>query len=294
MSEGNELFTVRQSPTSNLGAFANRDLPRLTVILIEEPIIYGDQIRKALEFHKNGTHSSQVDDEMFLALECGVDDATRERVWSMHDQFIPTYSDASQGEKRLFGVIKSNAFTNGMTASGTSKPPQGLYQLAARLNHSCSPNVGFDFVQGNKIRMFTTRLIRKGEELYDTYSDIVYHPKEARHILLQEKFLFDCQCSACSPGDNNQLQKSNERRKRLQELTKLIGERQLGNESTSVEASDLNMLMECIALLTTESIDQNSYSLYKLAYKVAVRLEDAERIEALKELVLPFEKLLAG
>ena len=287
MAEKN-LFSVKSSPTCDLGCIANCFIPRHTVVLIEMPILFGEGIRKSFAYHRDGTHACQMDDDMFLALECGLDDETRDTLWELHDQFIPTYKIQ---EKRVYGIIKSNAFTNSAMVPYETVP-QGLYPIGSRMNHSCSPNVGYDFVDGWNIRMYTVRDVQKGEELQITYTDLVYHPRDMRQAFMRERFLFDCNCPACCPKDAGQIRISDERRARLQELALQIAARRLGDETTSVQSCDLDMLMECMELLVAEGIDHSSLPLYKLAYNLAVRLEDWQRIEQLKEQSQALEQLV--
>ena len=76
--------------------------------------------------------------------------------------------------------------------------------MAARLNHSCCPNVGYDFDDDWTVRMYTTRDVQAGEELLDCYSDVVYHPDVAvRRAVLQKRFGFCCTCHVCSEQNSH-------------------------------------------------------------------------------------------
>jgi hypothetical protein len=266
-----DMFTVK--PTLHgLGAFADRFLPRLTLILVEDPILRGEEISHAKMLHNNGSHKRWEDDDNYLREVIQLNDEKRQRLWSMHDQFIHLYNSPHEKEKRLFGIIESNAFFS------TDENKLGLYPIAARLNHSCSPNVGYGF-DGFTLRMFTIRDVQAGEELTDCYSDVVYHSsREFRRDYMEEKFNFRCQCLAtCCNNNFDFIKESDERRARLKFLTIMLGERS-GHIRKSPVHSDLDMLVESIHLLEIEGIDHNMATLYHFAYDIARKLNAVEVI----------------
>ena len=108
---------MKKTLGSGLGAYATRFLPRFTLLFIEEPILRGDELVNAKSFHQNGTHSCQHDDAYYLQDVVGLDGTSRRRLWKMHDKYVKTYINTSTDidhslseEKRLIGVIESNAF----------------------------------------------------------------------------------------------------------------------------------------------------------------------------------------
>lgn len=224
--ETHELFAIRHhySVDKDLGfaAFATQDIPRHTLILTEEPLISGDQVKNALALYEDNKSTSQDDDIMYLTNECNLDANQMQRIWQMHDQYVHTYDTP---EKRLWGIIYSNAFY-----STDKQFAPGLYPTAARLNHSCSPNVGYEF-NGWSIRVYTTRFVPSGEELCDCYSDVVYYQaQQVRKVFFKIKFGFNCQCVLCRVDDCDTLMigrviESNNQRKRLKELAIILSER---------------------------------------------------------------------
>ena len=211
-----DLFVIRQSSVG-FGAFALRDIPCHTLILTEEPILTDEQVTNATKMHEDGTHQCQADDIKYLTESCELSSEKMGRLWQMHDQYIDR--DA-QGEKRLWGIIKSNAFY-----STDKQFAPGVYPTAARLNHSCSPNVGYDF-SGWTMRMYTSRDIKAGEELTDCYSDVVYHNASTeRGIFLKMRYGFDCACKACNIDADELNKNSDERRERLKEIAIVLSEK---------------------------------------------------------------------
>jgi hypothetical protein len=234
-------------------------------------------------------------------------------------------------QKRIRGINYSNAFFNVESTSSapitTANQPTAmtnasfrptLHFLAAKLNHSCKPNVGYDFNQNNQ-RMFTTRDIKRGEELCDCYSDVVYHePSWVRRIFLKEKYSFDCRCVACTMSTAQQ-EESDERRMHLKEIAKLLSARvgasflfnqqfdrevqcfanddgedessedeyQHGNRTANVPnasklrptADDLYNLLEYIDILNKEGINHDIVECMELAFDLAVFLNDKDTLQ---------------
>jgi hypothetical protein len=276
-----DFFTVKKTLGSGLGAYATRLLPRFTLVLVEEPILCGVELINAKSFHQNGTHACQHDDENYLRDVVGLDDSSRRRLWKMHDQYVNTYIHSSTDidhsrveEKRLLGIIESNAYCS------TDENALGLYPIAGRMNHSCSPNMGYGF-DGWTIRMYTTRDIQPGEELTGCYSDVVYHgSREFRQAFLQGKFHFRCQCRAICYSSNLDIVKvSDERRTRLEFLTMLLGSRS-GRIREEPTRFDLDIILECINILVIEGIDHNMVAMYQFAYEAAHKLN---AIDVIKE-----------
>ena len=70
--------------------------------------------------------------------------------------------------------------------------------IGARFNHSCNPNINFEFNKENGLIIFkTNKKIRKGEELYNTYINGNLSLKERREYL-KEHYDFFCQCALCT------------------------------------------------------------------------------------------------
>ena len=71
--------------------------------------------------------------------------------------------EEEKGEKTLVGVFQTNAMARG------SENSVGLILLeASRFNHSCLPNLDHFWADPYQ-RVFATRDIKKGEEVFVTY-----------------------------------------------------------------------------------------------------------------------------
>lgn len=69
----------------------------------------------------------------------------------------------------------------------------------AIFNHSCVPNVIF-FAKDNKMYFVTTRDIKKGEEICDSYIDLALNKSERQNRLLNQ-YGFLCQCQRCKSNN---------------------------------------------------------------------------------------------
>ena len=171
------------------GCVALRSIPRHTLIHVETAVLRGNQCTVALERHRNGQHKSKEDDVAYLREECRLSEEEIDGLWALHDQYQGRYKNIpeTRNSKRLFGIIYSNAFQNEENGHAYR-----VYRNAARFNHSCSPNVGYDF-DGWTIRMYTTQDVQAGETLCTCYSDVVYHfGREKRQAYLKGALNFDC------------------------------------------------------------------------------------------------------
>ena len=196
VSSKNQYFSISWfSDWEGYGCVASRDIEKHTLIHIEAPFLKGDQIDQALDRHINGTHSSQLEDKDYLRKHCGKSEEEIDRLWQLHDQYMHRYKDNNQ--KRLWGLISSNSFSN-----HEKNYQKRLYLTTSRFNHSCSPNLGYDFDDW-KIRLYTLREIKAGEVLCLSYSDVIYFfPREKRQMYLLGALGFKCACASCNVIDS--------------------------------------------------------------------------------------------
>ena len=213
-TETTEYFQVKWfSDWEGYGCVASRDIERYTLIHIETPFIKGDQISNALKLHNNGQLTSQLDDTEYLKQMCGKSDEEIECFWQLHDQYEHKYKE-QPSTKRLWGIISSNSFEN-----HEKNFQKRLYMATSRFNHSCSPNVAYEFF-GWTIRLYAMREIKAGDTLCISYSDVMYHfPSEKRQKYLLGAFNFDCACNACDSSiDPAMRMKSDDNRERLKKI----------------------------------------------------------------------------
>jgi len=66
----------------------------------------------------------------------------------------------------------------------------------ALINHSCDSNY-MRVVKGRRALAFATRLIKKGDQLYDSYSPTFFMVPRAQRTEVTERYNFNCGCEAC-------------------------------------------------------------------------------------------------
>ncbi|KAK1676546.1 hypothetical protein BDP55DRAFT_767762 [Colletotrichum godetiae] len=167
----NEFFEIRRSPTAGWGAFAAKRLRQGDQILVEKALyhaIYMDVTRSA---------RSLPEKERLIA----------------NDMFG---HDGREGETHEEAVWNTNAFAAYVPViSGTKRNLPGLFAIAGRFNHSCSPKVDYKFRASHEALVFTVRdwVIEEGEELTISYGQ---DPS-----VLYYKYGFICECGHCSKFD---------------------------------------------------------------------------------------------
>jgi len=294
---GNETKADKNNPVVHtyFGCIALRDIPEFTLIHAEDPILQGEQIWTAMERDSQGIDTCRRNDDEYLRDHCKMTEAQRQRLWSLHDQ-----RNNDNGDKRLMGIVYSNAFCN-----SDRNEPTLFAGPATRLNHSCSPNVGFAF-DGPTIRLFTTRRVLPGEELFYCYNDVVYHHSaRVRRAFLKHTYGFDCTCAACNAAAF--ADKSDRRRRTIACLSRYLSihagasflyiegfedtirsvrEEDEGLESfsdtaifpspsgggTSADTSLWQTWIEYLALLCSERLDHDLLQCHDFGYDWAVEL----------------------
>ena len=72
----------------------------------------------------------------------------------------------------------------------------GSYLFSSMLNHSCDPNVKRLFVS-NKNVLYVCKPIKKGSEIFKSYSEFSTSTKAERKPILEWKLERSCTCTAC-------------------------------------------------------------------------------------------------
>lgn len=98
---------------------------------------------------------------------------------------------------------------------------KGVYEVASRLNHSCSPNCDtvYSDRESDVLSVYTIENVKKGEELTINYYPRLIEPHDAAVDRLLESRDFLCVCSFCTlpPPERRQLTTIRERIRRLSE-----------------------------------------------------------------------------
>jgi hypothetical protein len=113
--------------------------------------------------------------------------------------------------KTAGGIVRTNSYGfksdlteagvrgAGFTPGGGNTPvamDAGLYQIACRANHSCSPNVRKEFLEGGRMRVYATKPIGEGAEILCCYGGS-HLPVAQRRDYLKSRYAFWCKCDRC-------------------------------------------------------------------------------------------------
>eukprot|EP00808_Paulinella_micropora_P028810 g3763.t1 len=210
----------------------------------------------------------------------GLPDAARRIVYALYDCAQPPSKDKPAGppeekgmteeKERLLGIAR-NAFPLGYEAQ-----IYGLFPVAARLNHSCRPNVhhSFDEVK-DRLVVYAVTQIKKDQELFTSYYDLCL-PRAARQKYLSDVYTFVCKCPACSLK-GAELEASDKRRGSIKTLDEdVLTNFQLGKYKQGIMKVELKL-----KALQAENIEDTAY-VAKTSYDalqgalIAKKLKDAK------------------
>ena len=108
---------------------------------------------------------------------------------------------------QLCAAVRYNALGAGHDASQDQRAVQGLYAIAAQLNHSCTPNAVF-YLDPNApcgteaalchapLVVRAVRDLEEGTEVTLAYTELL-QPRAGRQRWLKDHYGFDCRCARC-------------------------------------------------------------------------------------------------
>lgn len=117
--------------------------------------------------------------------------------------------------KRIISVLNTNAFASVSVSENSQynsdinnnkiNDPiasnfinlRGLYPLAAVFNHNCVPNIRYTYDKSNIMTVRATRFIKKDEELFNSYSKLLWGTPY-RQLFLNHTKNFKCSCNRCT------------------------------------------------------------------------------------------------
>ncbi|KAK3690208.1 hypothetical protein B0T22DRAFT_380016 [Podospora appendiculata] len=171
------------------------------------------------------TPAVMVDDRAFkglrrddLALLLGqailaLPDAHRSRFLNLSIAHDEAASEGGKtGMELIYNIFTNNAFKTtvtlrkideqggGAAASSSEADFQSTFTEVSRLNHDCSPNLGYYFDSATlSHKVYAARDIMPGEELTVSYVDVL-QPRATRARLLNTTWHFPCACARCGHG----------------------------------------------------------------------------------------------
>lgn len=272
---------IKESPTGGLGMFALRDMKYGELLFAERPLLVCPG--NASTHSKSGTGwMDQYTREDLVKILCF--EWEQQLEWAvnhMQPERKEAYmalanSHTEDGSGPLLGIQRTNGFgldlnklvgneskrlaelmciLSGMGSSeGQQAAPNshdlGMYSVIAkdgsRINHSCSPNVSYEFSLASfSIQFHAMRDLKAGEEIFYSYTDR-YLPTAQRRKQL-EPYGFTCACTACSratPESDKVRASSSDKLKVLEKLYHMASKKDLHEGSQSVRESLLPNLLE--------------------------------------------------
>ncbi|KAK0648101.1 hypothetical protein B0T16DRAFT_325814 [Cercophora newfieldiana] len=176
-------------------------------------------------------------------------------------------ADEGQGQLDLvWKIFSTNAFRTPVVGIGAGVEGgekiegwekemdfQSTFVEVSRLNHACSPNLGYYFDSATlSHRVYAVKDILPGEELTISYVDVL-QPSTTRNSLLSKTWSFTCTCPRCML-EPHLLEESNSRSQSILSLR-----RELDDYSTSASPQKAELL---ITLYELEGLQVRIYEAY--------------------------------
>lgn len=185
-----EVVETRDDPdVGGKGLFSTVELKKGQVVFVEMPLLTCE-----IESDSMWTTFTSLNDEQKAVLETlqGFDSdlSKDESLWCILLARANKRIDLAKPFKSFLAKMKRNA--HGMPSEGR----WGLYPKAAKVNHSCEPNVTYRNLEGLLV-YFATRDISRGEKLTMSYIDQLYTSAAFRNKRLLHTKCFTCNCTRC-------------------------------------------------------------------------------------------------
>lgn len=188
---------VRRTEHKGLGLFAKEDIPKGARVLAERPLLSIDP-------------NLEVDGQNVLARFRALPAEKQREYLSLYSPVV-----SSDDATHIWSIFATNAF--GLERSDGSVAP-AICSKAARLNHSCVPNVFCAY--NEELDLHTVHAVRDiaaEEELLVSYIPGSYLVRQQRQEELLDRYRFMCVCPSCEvpqEGDDH----SEHRHLRMQQL----------------------------------------------------------------------------
>ncbi|KAI8974886.1 SET domain-containing protein [Trametes punicea] len=194
-------YTVAASlSTGGVGLFATRGILKGSVVLSEAPIF------------TQPPPPARTNSTIMSALSQCTRDEQRQ-----YFNLANAYKAAREGKRALLpalGIFETNALPCGKARGGRRA---GIFLVAARLNHSCHPNIARSWDEDAQRMTFRAlRDVAEGEELCMNYVDVL-GTRAQRMEELRNAFGFECVCEACALK-GEELAESDRRRAAIRRL----------------------------------------------------------------------------
>ncbi|PSN68205.1 SET domain-containing protein [Corynespora cassiicola Philippines] len=218
--DARHLIEVRDTPDAGLGVFALGRIPRGTRILCEPLLLAlngGEDPREILNVFSK---LCSADKARYMQLHPFAPPVRKDKV---RQYMKKKWDQLDDWERKVIGIYDANSFE------------VGVFHLPSRINHSCIPNVHYEFNPEIERGTFhAVSDIEAGAELLISYINGGNRTKAWRQPKL-DQWGFVCQCAAC--GDDEEGKKREARRKEMYDLDqKLAVQSAYGTQMTPMQA----------------------------------------------------------
>lgn len=277
------LFEVRASPRGGSGVFATQNIFMGTRIICDPPLLKISWNHLYLAWgpycRLRNSQKQEYDTLYFWKNnELHLEQASRMNLLDPTDDAIESDDEEEiiAEHVRVMGIFAVNNFQ-------MSGGALGIFSNAARLNHSCVPNVHHSYNSTlDKLTVHALRDIYEGEELLMNYIGAECHfwNHQKRWDYLRSRYGFTCQCPACS--DTTGL--SDDRHELLSALIWGLEQFQKGvpaAESPLIPDSGIAAIQQAEHVITV-LLDQGLWGIeliraYRLAASISVDVGEYER-----------------
>ncbi|KAJ6504579.1 hypothetical protein C8R47DRAFT_151451 [Mycena vitilis] len=173
----------------------------------------------------------------------------------------------------LWGTLKTNAIRHRMDADYKGPDYAGLFPSMSRANHSCTPNLQFIFSAETFAGEFrAVKPIAPKEELCMNYTDVLA-PRLMRQSELEQRYGFQCECTACSAGSFE----SDRRRAQISEAVQVLEAAMVKDGHAGNAPISATEMEEAIRLAEREGLMVNAAQMYVYGTSRLLWLRDIPR-----------------
>ena len=207
-----EMFQVVEIPEKGKGMKATRDIKKGEIILEEKPVLTWNNSKSFLQ-NLMGQILGMSEEKLAAVLE--LEDGGEPREMQTFDDD----AEAKQAKRKIMRIIELNAISIECESENKNMNMSGLFLLASRINHSCSPNAVWGWMKHDKTKQWTQvralRKVKKGEEITVSYKTLNGSKMERQKMM--ERYFSACLCSLCIMPEDEVV--SNDKiRKEIQRL----------------------------------------------------------------------------
>lgn len=182
---------VRPSPGCDMGLFAKNAHRMGAKIVCEKPLV-------VMRYQRLAARPCDAPFATVPLAAAAFSDAShmaKKVAFKLDDRFTP---QAGKPPSPL-GILTTCGISLGESTQAPPAGLRGLFALACRVNHSCSPNARYAWNEDTqKEVMIAIRPIQPDEEITVSYDEDLHNTERAvRRVDLHERFDFWCECKTC-------------------------------------------------------------------------------------------------